>query len=115
MKTLILGIAVLGVLSSCQQVAGWVGENKNTDSTRQTMTSESSNQAKFVRDETITKENAYSDLFLDSAALDNYIRQKNIAGDEADRMREFYLVRNNQFAWFTSDGMTEQAKGLWSL
>src|SRR5207249_4110055 len=71
--------------------------------------------AKAARDQTITKENAYSDLFLDSAAVENFIKQKNFSGDNADKIREFYLVRNNQFAWFTSNGLTEQARGLWSL
>jgi len=30
-------------------------------------------------------------------------------------MRNFYKVRNFQYAWFTSDGPTEQARGLWGL
>lgn len=114
MKKMIVGMAALAFLSSCQQVAGWFGKNSETDST-QTMTSESVNKAKPMRDESITAENSYSDLFLDSAALENYIRKENIPGDKADKMRDFYLVRNNQFAWFTSDGVTEQARGLWSL
>ncbi|RYF82881.1 MAG: hypothetical protein EON98_10900, partial [Chitinophagaceae bacterium] len=79
------------------------------------LNSEGAYKAKLVRDESITKENSYSDLFLDSASLENYIRQQNIESNKAQRMREFYLVRNNQFAWFTSEGLTEQARGLWSL
>ena len=115
MRKIILGMAAVGFLSSCQQVAGWFGAGDNTDSTQQTMTSESVNKAKMLRDESITRENAYSDLFLDSAALENYIRKEKMPADRADRMREFYIVRNNQFAWFTSDGPTEQARGLWGL
>ena len=30
-------------------------------------------------------------------------------------MRSFYRVRNYQYAWFSSTGPTEQARGLWSL
>ena len=104
-------MVAVGFLSSCQQVAGWFGKNDTADST---LTSENAHAA-FVRDESITRENSYSDLFLDSAALENYLQKENITGDMATKMRNFYLVRNNQFAWFTSKGMTEQARGLWSL
>ena len=30
-------------------------------------------------------------------------------------MRSFYNTRNFQFAWFTSNGLTEQARGFWNL
>jgi len=112
MKKMMIGIVAVTLLSSCTRVGGWFGTD--SDST-QTLNSEAAHRAKIFRDESITKENAYSDLFLDSSALDNYIKQKNIPGENAQRMREFYLVRNNQFAWFTSDGPTEQARSLWSL
>jgi murein L,D-transpeptidase YcbB/YkuD len=112
MKKMMIGIVALGLLSSCTQVEGWFGSD--TDST-DSLKSERAYKAKFSRDESITKENAYSDLFLDSAALENYIRQKKMGGENANRMRDFYLVRNNQFAWFTSEGVTEQGRGLWSL
>ena len=115
MKKMIIGIAAAALLSSCQQVAGWFGTNDSKDSTGQQLNSESAHRAMVMRDESITRENAYSDLFLDSAALENYIKKENITGDMADKMRDFYLVRNHQFAWFTSEGLTEQARGLWSL
>src|SRR5699024_7391010 len=101
------------LFSSCSNVEGWFGSNDSADSAK--LASEGAYKAKLVRDKSITKENSYSDLFLDSAALENYIRQQNLEGNKAQRMREFYLVRNNQFAWFTSEGLTEQARGLWSL
>jgi L,D-transpeptidase YcbB len=112
MKKMLIGIAAVSLLSSCTQVGGWFGSDK--DST-QNLNSESAYKAKIFRDQSITKENAYSDLFLDSAALETYITRKKIEGDKAQRMRDFYLVRNNQFAWFSSSGLTEQARGLWSL
>ncbi len=114
MKKMMIGIVAVGFLTSCQQVQGWFGSTGDSDST-QTMTSESVNKAKLLRDESITRETAYSDLFIDSAALETYIQKEALPADKADRMREFYIVRNNQFAWFTSAGMTEQARGLWSL
>lgn len=113
MKKTLIGLAAISLFASCTQTQGWFGSNKNTDSTQ--IQSEGSYKAKFTRDESITKENAYSDLFLDSAALDAYLKKENITGDKAERMREFYLVRNNGFAWLTSNGLTEQAKALWSL
>lgn len=115
MKKMLIGIAAISLLASCTQVGGWFGSNEDADSTQHNLKSEALYKAKLTRDESITKENAYSDLFLDSAALENYIKKENLPNDRADRMREFYLVRNNQFAWFTSDGLTEQARGLWSL
>ncbi|MDQ3279130.1 MAG: peptidoglycan-binding protein, partial [Bacteroidota bacterium] len=114
MKKLMIGIGMVGLLTSCQQVQGWFGSSSDTDST-QTMTSESANKAKLMRDRSITRENAYSDLFVDSAALESYIQREKLPADKADRIRAFYTVRNNQFAWFTSNGITEQARGLWSL
>ena len=30
-------------------------------------------------------------------------------------MRSFYNARNFQFAWFSNDGLTEQARGFWNL
>lgn len=114
MKKLWTGIVAVGLLTSCQQVKGWLGIGNGTDSTH-SLTSESMHKAKMLRDESITAENAYSDLFLDSAVIENYITREKIAADKADQMRAFYLVRSNQFAWFTSEGVTEQARGLWGL
>ncbi|HEY0039511.1 MAG TPA: peptidoglycan-binding protein, partial [Flavisolibacter sp.] len=113
MKKMLIGIAAISLLGSCTQVGGWFGSD--SDSTQNNLNTENAYKAKIVRDESITRENSYSDLFLDTAALEGYIRQKNITGDHASRMREFYLVRNNQYAWFNSNGLTEQARRLWSL
>ncbi|MDP9229960.1 MAG: hypothetical protein M3O67_04710, partial [Bacteroidota bacterium] len=69
----------------------------------------------MVRNAEITPANSYSDLFLDSKALEYFIQQKKIPGDEARGIRSFYNYRNLQFAWFTSQGFTEQARGFWNL
>src|SRR5436190_2518249 len=63
----------------------------------------------------ITPANSYSDLFFDSAALTNFIRQKKVPDSIEKRMRSFYNARNFEFAWFSSDGLTEQARGFWNL
>jgi len=67
------------------------------------------------RDQSITRANAYSDLFLDSTAVEKFISVKKIPDSLDDRIRSFYNARNFQFAWFSSDGLTEQARGFWNL
>ena len=67
------------------------------------------------RDYSITKANAFNDLFLDSTDVENYITKNNIADSIARRIRSFYNTRNYEFAWFTSNGLTEQALGFWTL
>ena len=59
-----------------------------------------------TRDESITKANSYSDLFLDTAALSNFITQNKVPDSIAKRIKSFYNSRNYQFAWFSSDGLT---------
>lgn len=67
------------------------------------------------RDYSITKAISYSDLFLDSMTLEKFITDKQIADSLSRRLRSFYNTRNFQFAWFSSDGLTEQARGFWNL
>jgi murein L,D-transpeptidase YcbB/YkuD len=67
------------------------------------------------RDRSITSANAYSDLFLDSLGLEKFIAEKKIPDSLATRIRSFYNTRNYQFAWFSSDGLTEQARAFWNL
>ncbi|MBC7861505.1 MAG: L,D-transpeptidase family protein, partial [Bacteroidia bacterium] len=68
------------------------------------------------RDYSITKANSYSDLFLDSSAMEQYItKRKDLDASIIRRLRSFYNARNYQFAWFTSEGLTEQARSFWNL
>jgi murein L,D-transpeptidase YcbB/YkuD len=67
------------------------------------------------RDRSITSANAYSDLFLDSLGMEKFIAEKKIPDSLATRIRSFYNTRNYQFAWFSSDGLTEQARAFWNL
>ncbi len=69
----------------------------------------------LTRNADITPANFYSDLFLDSATVDRFIQSKKLPEDETKSFRSFYNYRNLQFAWFTSHGFTEQAKGFWNL
>jgi murein L,D-transpeptidase YcbB/YkuD len=68
-----------------------------------------------TRNADITPANSYSDLFMDSATVENFIQSQKLSDDEVRSFRSFYNYRNLQFAWFTSLGFTEQAKGFWNL
>ena len=67
------------------------------------------------RDRTITKANSYSDLFLDSTALADYIANNKLSDSIGNRMLSFYNARNYQYAWFNSEGFTEEAQLFWNL
>lgn len=102
--------AVAIFFSSCTQVAGWSG--KNTDSTK---TGTDSLTSQVTRDESISAANAYSGLFLDSNAVERFIQDQKVPDSTAAQLRNFYRVRNYGYAWFATDGITEQARALWSL
>jgi murein L,D-transpeptidase YcbB/YkuD len=67
------------------------------------------------RDVTITQENSFSELFLDSTLLEQFITSQRVEDTAANRLRNFYNSRNYQFAWFTEDGLAEQARAFWNL
>ena len=102
-KTLLVLLASV-LLISCT--------NSQTEQERET---EKAKKNITTRDESITRANSYSDLFLDSSAVTKFISEKKIPDSLADRIRSFYNARNFQFAWFSSDGLTEQARGFWNL
>ncbi len=68
-----------------------------------------------VRDYSVTKANAYNDLFLDSMAFEKYISTNPHSDSILENMRDFYNARNFEFAWFDSKGLNEQALGFRSL
>ncbi len=65
------------------------------------------------RDKTITIANSYSDLFMDSTALETFIQQETDSDTLASQLRNFYNARNYSFAWFDENGPTLQAQGFW--
>ncbi|MEO7120703.1 MAG: L,D-transpeptidase family protein [Ginsengibacter sp.] len=104
-KTFTLLASFILFLAACNS-----NNNKHTD------TKNSKKESKISsRDYSINKQNAYNDLFLDTLNVENFIAKNNIPDSLARRMRSFYNTRNYQFAWFSSDGLTEQAFGFWSL
>ena len=68
----------------------------------------------FTRDTTITTANAYSNLFVDSFMLENFISKEVNSDTLALQLRNFYNARNYGFAWFDENGPTIQAEGFWS-
>lgn len=67
------------------------------------------------RNLSITKGKAYSDLFLDSSAMEAFIAEQKLNDTVSTGMRNFYNARNYQYAWFASDGLTEQALAFRNL
>lgn len=106
MKRFLIYLTVIGTLFTACQDAGSTGENGDDEK-------EKKNVSK--RNYFINKENAYSDLFLDSMAMEKYIADKALPDSLSRRIRSFYNTRNYQFAWFSSDGLTEQARAFWNL
>ena len=54
-------------------------------------------------------------MFLDSTAVAQFIAQKKLPDSIARRLTTFYNACNYQYAWFASNGLTEQARGFWNL
>jgi murein L,D-transpeptidase YcbB/YkuD len=109
MKTILFyGAIAVSLFASCQNASEPSKNGDNADSEE-----EKKNVTK--RDYSITKANSYSDLFFDSSAMEKYIADKNLDEKVARRVRSFYNSRNYQFAWFTSNGLTEQARSFWNL
>lgn len=95
-------IFISGLLAACQNhknSSGGDDEKKNVSK----------------RDYSINKSNSYSDLFLDSTAMEKFIVSKKVPDSISRRMRSFYNTRNYEFAWFNSDGLNEQTYAFWNL
>jgi len=52
---------------------------------------------------------------MDTAAVTQFIAQQKLSEADALHIRSFYNRRNFQYAWFDSDGLTEQARSFWNL
>lgn len=105
MKKILFALSLCTVLFSCSELSDGEKEKQQTK--------EEKNISK--RDVSITVANAYSNLFLDTSAVQGYITENKISDSIARRLESFYNTRNYQFAWFSSNGLTEQARGFWNL
>lgn len=103
-KVSVIAVAFTLFLTACMSKPGEKGRSKKEDQKNVS-----------TRDKSITRANSYSDLFLDSMTMEKFILDKKLADSLARRLRSFYNSRNYQFAWFTSDGLTEQARGFWNM
>lgn len=60
-----------------------------------------------VRDTTITVENSFTELFIDTTALTAYMTSHALDDSLMAKLHSFYNHRNYQYAWFFPDGMAE--------
>lgn len=111
MKRLIIFALLLNFLAACDN------KNTNESSTTEDATSEKTTIEKKItkRDNSINSTNAYTDIFLDSNTVENFILSNKLSDTLSRRVRSFYNARNYQFAWFSSDGITEQGRSFWNL
>ena len=108
MRTFIFYAALCSsLIASCQN-------NSNSGSSSNGEKTEAEKKVS-KRDYSITKANSYSTFFMDSMDLEKFIADRKLSDSISRRMRSFYNTRNYQFAWFSSDGLTEQAHGFWNL
>ena len=69
---------------------------------------------KIERDTSINPQNAYSKLFLDSLEVENFISKETDSDSIAQKIRNFYNLRNYAYAWFDEEGLTVQGEGFWN-
>ena len=61
------------------------------------------------RDYSIDTTIAVTDVFIDSSAMEHFIKQQRFHDSLSKRIRSFYNGRNYQYAWFNSIGISSQA------
>ena len=93
---------------ACKNGKGKAGTSSETDRAKD-------EKKLSKRDFSINNSTSYNDLQLDSATLVKFIAEKGFADSIAKRITSFYNARNYYYAWFSSDGLTEQALGFWNL
>lgn len=64
---------------------------------------------------TVSEEERFSDLFLDSVTIEQFILTHKIDDKKAGYLRDFYLSRQYQFAWFSEKGLDEHGRCFWNL
>ncbi len=111
MKKLFLALVVTIALAACSNFDK-SPTNDSADNSAQPI--EAKPEVPQVRDVTITPANSYNDMFIDSTAVETFIKNKNVSAADAQSVRNFYNPRNYGFAWFFSDGLTEQGRAFWN-
>jgi murein L,D-transpeptidase YcbB/YkuD len=72
-------------------------------------------EKEVVRDSSITVTTSYNPLFLDSAGLQQFIESNKWVTPFSKQIKDFYMDRNFEFAWFDSSGLSEQAHHFFNL
>ncbi len=111
MKKLIFVLALSIAFASCNYFDKSPADN-STGNAQQT--SPAKPEIPQPRDVSITPANSYNDMFIDSAAVENFIRNKNVSPADAQSIKNFYNPRNYAYAWFFNDGLTEQGRAFWN-
>ncbi|RYY94096.1 MAG: hypothetical protein EOO11_18565 [Chitinophagaceae bacterium] len=112
MKKLLLYTTLIGTMLSACNAQGDSSSGSGDDGNESAAVAD---KKVSRRDLSITKANAYNDLFIDSSTVAAYIASNKVPDTLARRLYSFYNARNYQFAWFSSNGLTEQARGFWNL
>lgn len=68
-----------------------------------------------IKDPGITELTAITKQVIDSPYLENFIAQYVKEPNSAQLLRNFYVNRNYQFAWFNEEGLAEQTLLFWNL
>lgn len=66
-------------------------------------------------DTSITAQNAFIDVFTDSATVLAFVQQQNLNVQDSIYIISFYKQRNYQLAWYDSSGVAEQAYNFINL
>ncbi|MEJ7827520.1 MAG: hypothetical protein WKF91_04975, partial [Segetibacter sp.] len=111
MKKLIYTLVISIAFAACS----YFDKSPTTNSAdNSSQPSEAKPEVPLVRDVTITPANAYNDMFIDSTAVETFIKNKNVPAADAQSVKNFYNPRNYGFAWFFKDGLTEQGRAFWN-
>jgi L,D-transpeptidase YcbB len=104
-----LALLLLAVYS-CQPAS-----QKNGSSSSSSLPSAVVEQKITERNTRIEPSNAYNNFFLDTSAVEKFIKAQHMDDTLANRLRSFYNARNFEYAWFDQYGLNEQAYGFRSL
>ena len=117
MRRLFIAGLLVAALAGCNNNPGQNAVNEK-DTIKKDTTKVTANKVvvtAVTRNWQVTAENAYSDLFMDSATVEQFIARQKLPADIALALRNFYNARNFEYAWFAGDGFTEPALAFRSL
>ena len=110
MKTLLFPFTISIAFASCS----YFDKSPENNSNNASQTSEVKPEVLQPRDVSITPANSYNDMFIDSSAVETFIKSKNISSANAQSIRNFYNPRNFEYAWFFKAGLSEQGRAFWN-